>query len=139
MKKKRTKKEISLEGLTQFLNRQAKYNKLHLGKWELILFSHLKQLGYKLKSQQPIICKYKYGYIVDFLLVDYNLIIEADGAQWHSTKAQQKADNQRARRLLKEGYYILRFWNKQISTFSKETIDQIIKQKISLIKLQENE
>lgn len=132
-KKRKTKKELSLEGLKGWLNRQAKYNREHMGKWELILYKYLKDLGYKFKCQVPIICKEKHGYIVDFLLTDYNIYCEADGKQWHSTPQQKKLDGQRTRRLIKEGYFPLRLWNKQISVFTKEEIDQIIKSKIKCL------
>jgi len=136
--KRKTKKQISTEGLKGFLQRQSKYNREHLGKWELILKKHLQDLGYKFKCQVPIIAKFKHGYIVDFLLTDYNLYIEADGKQWHSTAQQKKLDNQRTKRLMKEGYFPLRFWNSQISVFTKEQIDQVIKTKINLINLESN-
>ena len=102
------------------------------------LYNTLKDLHYKFKNQYPIICRQKYGYIVDFYLEDYNLIIEVDGKSTHSSKEQQKADNQRTKRLKKEGFHLIRFWNKQISTYSKEDIDQIIKQKIMLIDLEKS-
>lgn len=131
---KRKTKEQNLESLLQFLRRKAKLMRLRKTIWEQSLYDTLKDLHYKFKNQVPIICIEKYGYIVDFLLTDYNLIIEVDGRSTHASKEQQKADNQRSRRLKKEGYEILRFWNKQISTFNKEQIDQIIKSKIQLIK-----
>lgn len=136
MKKKRKTKEQSLEGLRQFLNRQAKKNRNNLGKWENILAKHLRDLGYRFKMQYPIIHK-TFGYIVDFLLTDYPIFIEVDG-KWHFTKDQIKKDNKRSRHIQKEGYFPLRFTNKQISIMSKETIDQIIKTKIELIKQKEN-
>jgi very-short-patch-repair endonuclease len=130
---KKISKEEQLEGLMKFLKRKAKGMRIRKTVWEQSLYTTLKDLHYNFKNQVPIICQNKYGYIIDFLLVDYNLIIEVDGKSTHSSKEQQKADNQRSRRLKKEGYYILRFWNKQVSTLSKETIDQIIKTKIKLL------
>lgn len=139
-KRKRKTKEEKLDGLMQFLNRKAKYMRNQgATKWELILKQHFSDLHYKFKCQVPVICREKYGYILDFLLTDYNIIIEADSKQHHTSKEDVKKDNIRSRRLKKEGYHMLRLTNKQISTYTKETIDQIIKQKISLIKLQENE
>lgn len=131
MAKKRKTKEQQLEGLTQFLNRTAKKNRNNLGKWENILFRYLKDLGYRFKCQVPIIHKMN-GYIIDFLLIDYPIFIEADG-RWHNTPEQRKKDNRRSKHLMKEGLHPLRLANKQISTFSKENIDQIIKQKIASI------
>lgn len=136
-KKRKTKKEISLEGLTAWLNRQAKYNREHLGRWEKILSLYLKQLGYKFKSQFPIICKGKHGYIVDFLLTDYNIFLEADSKKYHTSPTDVKRDNQRTRRLRKEGYEPLRLTNKQISLYTKEQINDIIQAKINLLKNKE--
>lgn len=137
--KKRSKKEISLEGLRQFLNKRAKYMRNKgATKWELILKKHLSDLHYIFKSQVPIICREKYGYIVDFLLIEHNIIIEADGKSTHGNKEQIKKDNQRSRRLIKEGYHILRLWNSQISTLTKDVIDDTIKMKIELIKLKQD-
>lgn len=107
-------------------------------RWEQSFYITLKDLGYKFEFQKPIICRSKYGYILDFLLVDYNIVVEIDGKSTHGSKEQQKKDNQRSARIKKEGYHIIRFWNKQISTYSKEVIDQIIKQKIMLINLEKS-
>lgn len=132
-KTKRKTKEQNLERLQQFLNRMAKKLRGRRTQWEQSLYVTLKNLGYKFEFQKPLICRQKYGYILDFLLTDYNIVIEVDGKSTHGSKEQQKKDGVRSRRILKEGYYILRFWNKQISLFSKEQIDQIIKQKIASI------
>lgn len=139
MKNKRTKKEVNLESLQKFLDRHADRMRKYPTKWELILRKALSDLHYKFNTQVSVICREKYGYILDFLLTDYNLVIEADSKKYHTSKEDVKKDNQRSRRLKKEGYYILRLTNKQIAVYPKETIDQIIKQKISLIKLEENE
>ena len=136
-KKRKTKKELSLVGLSAWLERQAKYNRTHSNKWELLLYKYIKELGYKFIYQAPLIYKL-HGYIVDYLLVDYNIFIEADSVKHHTSPKDVKKDNLRSRRLKTLGYHPLRFSNKQITTFSKETIDQIIKQKIKSLKLEEN-
>ena len=81
--------------------------------------------------QVPIIHK-TYGYIVDFLLTDYPIFIEVDG-KWHLTPEQKKKDNRRTKHLEKEGYSPIRLMNKQVSTFTKEQIDQIIQFKIQML------
>lgn len=131
MKKKKPTKEQDLENLKHFLNRCAKKLRNKRTVWEGILYKYLKELGYKFKFQVPIICKNKYGYIVDFLLTDYNIFIEADGKQ-HYTKENIKKDNQRSRRLKKEGYYPLRLANSQISTLTKDQIKDIIELSIAI-------
>lgn len=122
----------------QFLNRKAKLMRLKKTKWEGLLFKTLSDLHYKFKSQVPIICREQYGYIMDFLLTDYNIFIEVNSRQYHSTPQQVKDDNRRSRRIQKEGYYPLVLTNKQISIYSKEQIDDIIRMKIELIKLKQN-
>ena len=138
MKNKRTKKEISVERLQQFLNRMAKKLRGNRTKWEQSFYITLKSLGYKFEFQKPIICREKYGYILDFLLSDFNIVIEIDGKSTHGSKEQQKKDNQRSRRIKKEGFHILRFWNSQVSVFTKEQIDEVIKNKIKLTENLEN-
>lgn len=101
---------------------------------EKLFYKILKDLHYKFEFQVPVIANKKHLYILDFLLVDYQIFIELDGSQ-HFTPEGKKKDNLRTKRLRKEGYEPLRFANKQVTTFSKENIDQIIKTKISLINL----
>ena len=43
-----------------------------------------------------------------------------------------KKDNKRSKFLKKEGFHILRLSNKQISSFTRSDIDQIIKTKIAI-------
>lgn len=109
-------------------------------KWELMFKDILKELGYNFKFQVPVIVnklKKPQLYILDFLLIDYQIFIELDGAQ-HFTKKGLKNDNQRTKKLRKEGYEPIRFANKQIEVFTKEQIDSIIKTKIELICHKEN-
>lgn len=131
MAKKKSKKEIDLVKLSQWLDREAKKKRNTLTKWEHILAKHLRDLGYRFKMQVPIIHK-TYGYIVDFLLTDYPIFIEVDG-KWHLTPEQKKKDNRRTKHLEKEGYSPIRLMNKQVSTFTKEQIDQIIQFKIQML------
>lgn len=99
---------------------------------ERLFYKTLKDLHYKFEFQVPVIANKKHLYILDFLLVDYQIFIELDGSQ-HYTPEGMKKDNLRTRRLRKEGYEPIRFSNKQVSILSKESIDQIIKTKIMLI------
>jgi len=135
--KKRLTKEEKLKGLQDFLNRAAKKLSKNRTTWESKIFKHLSDLHYKFQFQVPVIYnptngQKPKGYILDFLLTDYNIVIEIDG-MWHSTKEQQKADKQRTKKLQKLGYEVIRFYNRQVSTFSKENIDQIIKSKIETL------
>jgi len=138
MAKRKITKEDRIKGLEEFLNRAALRLSKNKTKWESIMSKHLSDLHYKFKFQVPVIYnpvnnKTPKGYILDFLLTDYNIVIEIDGLSTHSSKTQQKADRQRTKKLQKLGYHVIRFWNKQVSTLSKENIDQIIKLKIQEI------
>ena len=61
--------------------------------------------GHKFVRQVPIL-----GYICDFVCRERRLIIEVDGGQ-HNESA---ADAIRDRRLMDEGYRVLRFWNNDV-------------------------
>ena len=132
-KRKSNKKDI-----VKFLEEKGKEFSEKLRKnatqWELKFSNILKQLGYKFEFQVPIICAKKHLYILDFVLTDYQIFIELDGAQ-HYTKEGKKKDNLRTKRLRKEGYEPLRFPNKQVDNFTIEQIKTIIDTKISLINL----
>lgn len=142
-KKKLTKKtqRYSKEERIIFLKKIGETNAKSLRELatphEKILYKYLKELGYKFEFQVPIIIgtmKVPKLYIVDFLLTDYQLIIEADGLSTHGTKEAIKADNYRSKKLKEVGYSVLRFWNKQISTYSRNQIKEIIDLRISMLK-----
>ena len=139
MAKRTKRKKQSKQELIKFLEEKGTQFSQELKnkatKWELMFKDILKELGYKFEFQLPVICNGKYLYILDFLLIDYQIFIELDGAQ-HFTKQGLKKDNLRTRRLRKEGYEPLRFPNKQIETLTKDQIDSIIKTKISLLNLE---
>ena len=61
--------------------------------------------GHKFVRQVPML-----GYICDFVCRERRLIVEADGGQ-HNESA---ADAIRDRRLMDEGYRVLRFWNNDV-------------------------
>jgi very-short-patch-repair endonuclease len=60
---------------------------------------------HKLVRQVPIL-----GYICDFVCRERGLIVEVDGGQHNGSSA----DVIRDRRLLAEGYRVLRFWNNDV-------------------------
>lgn len=132
------KKQKSLDGLNAFLKEKAKELSKNKTKWETSLYTTLKDLHYKFKFQVPVICAEKHGFILDFLLIDYNLIIEVDGKAFHNSPQQRKKDNLRTRRLKKEGFHLIRLMNSQISKYSSQDIDNIIKSKIMLIDLEKS-
>lgn len=132
------KKQKSLDGLNAFLKEKAKELSKNKTKWETSLYTTLKDLHYKFKFQVPVICAEKHGYILDFLLTDYNLVIEVDSVKYHTSPQQRKKDNLRTRRLKKEGFHLIRLMNSQISKYSAQDIDNIIKSKIMLIDLEKS-
>lgn len=94
------------------------------------------QLGIKYEFQVPIVTLKSALklYILDFLLIDFNIFCELDGKQ-HNTSEGKKYDLIRTRKLKKEGYEPLRFSNRQIHTFTLEQINKCINLKIDMLKL----
>ena len=62
--------------------------------------------GFKFRRQYPIA-----PYIVDFICVEKQLIVEVDGGQ-HGTMTE--LDNRRTEFLNARGYRVLRFWNNEV-------------------------
>jgi very-short-patch-repair endonuclease len=61
--------------------------------------------GHKFVRQQPVS-----GYICDFVCREKQLVIEVDGGQHN----ESTADVIRDRRLMEEGYKVIRFWNNDV-------------------------
>lgn len=140
MTKKKTKKE-QLQDKIAFLENIGKINAKNLSKnrttWETKLYNTLKDLHYKFEFQVPVIVnklKAPQLFILDFYLKEFNLVIEVDSKQFHSSPKDIKSDNRRTKLLKKEGFDILRFWNSQITRYSKEEIQAIISQRILMLK-----
>lgn len=133
---KKTKKELILdkikflEELGTIRSRELDKNKT---KWEVSLYNTLTKLGFKFKFQVPVVVNKEKApqlFILDFVISPYNLIIEADGKQYHSSKKAVSLDNRRTKLLRKEGYQVLRFWNTQISSLKESEILAIITQRL---------
>jgi len=75
--------------------------------------------GIKFRRQRPI-----GRYIVDFVAIERNLIIELDGGQ-HATSID--ADRVRAQQLSVMGFRVVRFWNNQVLLNPEEVIMEIRK------------
>ena len=73
--------------------------------WEML---RAKKMGYRFRRQHII-----GDFIVDFICIPLNLIIEVDG-KYHSTPKQQEADYLRDSLLNQAGYTILRFTNEEV-------------------------
>lgn len=79
-----------------------------------------KLLWYRLRNRQIAGVKFKRqfpvdDYIVDFVSLENNLIIELDGGQ-HTNGHIVKYDKQRTKYLETRGFKIIRFWNNEVLT-----------------------
>lgn len=126
-RKKRLKKEITLDCLIRAGVFYSKQLVTRATRWELIFKKVLDKNSFNYIFQHPVICNSKKLYILDFYFPEYNIVIEIDGYQYHSTKAQIKADNLRTRRLKAEGIQVRRLTNKQVTFFNEDTLLKITK------------
>lgn len=136
-KKKQTKNKTSKEFLENLGETYSKRLKEEATKWEKILYDYLEEGGYNFDFQVPVVVelkKYNKLYILDFLLKDYNLVIEVDSVRYHGTKEQIKSDNKRTKNLEKMGYVVMRIYNSQIENLKKELLMEAIETKIKLLK-----
>ena len=88
----------------------ARQNRINPTDAEIILWQNLRDrmLGTKFFRQYIIA-----DYIVDFVSLQANLIIEVDGA-YHSEMEQQVYDEGRTKRLESLGFKVLRFSNEEV-------------------------
>ncbi len=136
-RKKKTKNKTSKEFLENLGETYSKRLKEEATKWEKILYDYLEEGGYSFDFQVPVVVelkKYNKLYILDFLLKDYNLVIEVDSIRYHGTKEQIKSDNKRTKNLEKIGYTVMRIYNSQIENLKKELLMEAIETKIKLLK-----
>lgn len=136
-RKKKTKNKTSKEFLENLGETYSKRLKEEATKWEKILYDYLEEGGYNFDFQVPVVVelkKYNKLYILDFLLKDYNLVIEVDSVRYHGTKEQIKSDNKRTKNLEKMGYTVMRIYNSQIENLKKELLMEAIETKIKLLK-----
>jgi very-short-patch-repair endonuclease len=73
------------------------------------------RLWYRLRAHRFLDLKFKRQapigpYVVDFVCLEYRLIVEVDGGQ----HAENAADRKRDAWLTSEGYRVLRFWNDDV-------------------------
>ncbi len=89
---------------------------------ERLLWRHLRDrqlAGLKFRRQHPL-----GNFIVDFVCVEHQLVIELDGGQ-HAT--QQQEDAHREAFLMGLGYRILRFWNNEVLGNTEGVLEAIVK------------
>ena len=88
---------------------------------EMVLWKFIrsKQLGCKFRRQYIID-----QYIVDFVCLEKQLIIEIDG-KYHATGEQQELDRVRENRLISLGYKVIRFTNEEVTNNIEQVIESI--------------
>ena len=126
-KKKKSKQQITLELLERagvFYSKKLIHSAT---KWELKIKNMLDTLGEEYVFQHPIICAKKKLYILDFYFPKTKIAIEIDGAQYHTTPEQKKKDNLRTRRLRKEGITVRRLTNSQVTYYTDQCLNQLLK------------
>lgn len=79
--------------------------------------------GYKFRRQSTI-----GPYVVDFLCIEANLIVELDGG-----KHSEDADAPRTYYLEEQGYTVLRFWNNDVIE-NFEGVLQVLKETLACLK-----
>src|SRR5262245_48577136 len=75
-----------------------------------------KQLGVTFRRQHPFL-----HYVLDFVCLDANLVVEVDGSQ-HMDSIR---DVERDRALVAAGFRVLRFWNNEVLEKADEVLEAI--------------
>ncbi len=99
---------------------KAKALRTHQTDAEQRLWYHLRAhrfMGLKFKRQKPM-----GRYIVDFVCMEYGLIVELDGGQHADTLMK---DARRDAWLRGQGYTVLRFWNNEVMQNLEGVLEQI--------------
>jgi very-short-patch-repair endonuclease len=84
-------------------------------------------LWYYLRGRRMTGCKFRRQhpvgpFIVDFVCLERNLIVEVDGGQ-HATQVDE--DESRTTYLGSQGYRVLRFWNNEVLTEVENVLEVI--------------
>ncbi len=103
------------------LKENAHSNRKNPTEAESVLWSLLrgKQLGLIFRRQYIID-----EYIVDFVCLSKQLIVEVDG-KYHLTEEQQELDEKRESRLKQLGFSMLRFTNEEVCITPDKVIEKI--------------
>ena len=80
--------------------------------------------GFKFRRQHII-----GDYIVDFICLEYKLVIEVDG-EYHHTDEQRQEDQIRTNYLQSNGFQVIRFSNEEVKSNIRKII-QIIKEELN--------
>ena len=84
------------------------------------------RLWQRLRSRQLAGCKFRrqhpyLDFVLDFVCLERNLIVEVDGGQ----HLENEHDQGRDRRLQEAGFHVLRFWNNQVLQETDAVVDVI--------------
>jgi ATP-dependent DNA helicase RecG len=88
---------------------------------EQILWEQLKTKKLDVKFRRQYVVD---EFIVDFISIEKNLIIEVDG-KYHNTKEQQEADDLRTKILQELGFKVIRFTNEEVIGNIENSISKI--------------
>jgi len=111
-----------IKRMTSDLTKNARKLRKNSTRAESLLWSKLRAkqiVGVKFRRQQPI-----GNYIVDFVNVEKQIIVELDGG--HHAKIKKK-DSKRDKLLSENGFTVLRFWNNDIFNNLEEVVEVISK------------
>lgn len=78
---------------------------------------HRRFQNFKFRRQQIL-----QGYIVDFVCLEKKLVIELDGGQ-HTDQIEY--DQRRTKKLEKDGFRVLRFWDNDMLNNSEDVLESI--------------
>lgn len=131
---KKEKEEQYYQFLINLGRQYSKKNRENATKWEIKLSKLLSNLHVRFDTQVPHIHNKKKLYILDVVLTDYNIVLEVDSKQHHTSKEDVKNDKLRTRRLKKDGFYVVRLWNSQITLFTESDLERIIELAIEMLK-----
>jgi very-short-patch-repair endonuclease len=79
-----------------------------------------------LQFKQHIYITIPSAYQVDFLLPDFNLVIEVDGVYWHNFPHLREIDIKRTKELQEDGYEVLRLWEHEVDKLTPEIFLEIL-------------
>lgn len=102
-------------------HRRAKGLSEHPNGIEKLMWCTLSKLGLKFKFC-PVLC----GFVPDFVLENFKLIIECNGKYWHSLPEVKRRDRRKRYRFKKAGYTVLAFTDQQIRKSPQVVIDKIL-------------
>jgi len=107
-----------MKELTKNYVKELRYNTTDAEKhlWYCLRGKRLK--GYKFRRQHLI-----YPYVLDFVCLKKNLVIELDGSQ-HAE--QHSYDEKRTAFLQTKGYTVLRFWNTEVMQETEMVLNEIL-------------